>query len=102
MHMNYMKNNATPSVAYEQKSLSTKTTIYEGYSSSSWYYGYPYAYSNTNSNPYPYYGYPDYGGGICGYYGGGASPPPYGAMTPPPAEVSSSKLDLLSPPRASS
>lgn len=108
MHMNYMKNKATPAVVYQQRPLGPENVhrMDMGESSSSASY-YPYPSSNANSNPYPYYGYPNYGGGgggIVGYYGGGGSPPPYGAMSvQQPAAASSSKPPPPppSPPRAS-
>lgn len=99
MHMNYMKNKATPSVVYEQRPMSPET-VYMGESSSSSFYPYPHPNMNPNSS-YPYYAYPPYGGGgnSGGYY---ASHPQYGS--------SSSQLDAStskppppppSPPRAS-
>ncbi|KAH7518283.1 hypothetical protein FEM48_Zijuj09G0155100 [Ziziphus jujuba var. spinosa] len=109
MHMNYMKNKATPSVVYEERPVSSMTVhrMDMGESSSSTsYYSYP-GYSNSvNPNPSPYYEYPNYGGGIGGYYGGGSSPPRYGAMpgqSSPAAAASSSKQPPPppSPPKAS-
>ncbi|KAF7841605.1 nitrate regulatory gene2 protein-like [Senna tora] len=90
MHMNYMQNEATPSIGYEQRPPSPRT-VYMGESSSF----YPYPYSNYNPIPYyPYYGYQTYGGGGSEFYG---PPPPY--WSEPPVDTSSTKLP--SPPRSS-
>lgn len=96
MHMNYMKNKATPSVVFEQRPMSPET-VYMGESSSSSFY--PYPYPNMNPNSYPYYGYPTYGGGASGYY---ASPPRYGSSSSPlAASTSKPPPPPPSPPRAS-
>ncbi|KAK2665704.1 hypothetical protein Ddye_004278 [Dipteronia dyeriana] len=119
-HMNYMKNEAKPSIVYQQKPMSPKTVQYHQFmsesSSSSSYYppSYPYPYpsnSNSNSSSNPYFGYPNqppsygvgYGGGAPSYGGGGGNyglPPTYGdgagaasSSKPPPPPPS--------PPRAS-
>lgn len=101
MHMNFMKNKATPSVVYEQRPLSPETVYHVGESSSSTsYYPYNNNYMNTNPNPYLNYGYPNYDGGIGGYYGG-STPTRYGTMSPAPAASSSKPPPPPSPPRAS-
>ncbi|KAJ7967093.1 Protein of unknown function (DUF630 and DUF632) [Quillaja saponaria] len=84
MHMNFMKNKATPSVVFEQRPISPQT-VYMGETSL----------PNTNPNAYPYYGYPNYGGGTSGLYG---SPPPYGSSSPPPQAVASSSKPPPPPP----
>jgi hypothetical protein len=120
MHMNYMKNKATPpSVVYEQRPVSPQT-VYMGESSSG-YSGYPYPqYGKSNpglsSSPYSsYYGdappnsnYGNYGGGGGNYggnYGGsGGGGGGYYANSPNQAAETSSKKPAPpppSPPRAS-
>lgn len=109
LHMNPMKNKATPSVVFEQRpSPETVHHMGESSSSSSYYPYNNYMSSSSGSNPYPYYGHPpNYGGGIGGYYGG-STPPPYGFMpvssaVAPQAAASSSKPPPPppSPPQAS-
>ncbi|KAI4350229.1 hypothetical protein L6164_004702 [Bauhinia variegata] len=99
MHMNFMKNKATPSVVHEQRPMNPET-VYVGESSSS-YPPYPFFNMNPNANPYPYYGFSSYGGGAGGLNG---SPPGYmSSSSQPPAEASSSKPPPPppSPPRGS-
>ncbi|KAJ7978690.1 Protein of unknown function (DUF630 and DUF632) [Quillaja saponaria] len=102
MHMNFMKNKATPSVVYEQRPMHPQT-VYMGESSSSSYY--PYTHPNMNPNPDPYYGgYPNYAGGTSGYYGSGSSSPPQQAVAssskpppPPPSPPRASAWDIFNP-----
>ncbi|XP_057501115.1 protein ALTERED PHOSPHATE STARVATION RESPONSE 1-like [Actinidia eriantha] len=80
MNINYMKNQATPSLSYEQRPISSET-VYMGESSSS-YYPYPDPYQNPNS--YPDANQPNsnsYYGGINGFLG---SSPSYASSYPPP------------------
>lgn len=113
MHMNYMRNQMTPSVTYQHRPMNSETA-YMGEASSS-YYPYPYAPNNQNSNFYPHYNYDNYGGGFPGssppqmmppYFG--SSSPPRGIGTsmaastskeppPPPPPASSSTWDFLNP-----
>lgn len=126
MNVNYMRNQATPSVVYTQRPTSPETMHMgeSSTSSSSYYNNYP-NYPNSNNqnlNPsYPMYNpnnnfngypnYPNYGGG-GGFFGGSSSPPaPYGggysslpavastskAPPPPPSPPSSSTWDFLNP-----
>ncbi|KAK9286817.1 hypothetical protein L1049_015222 [Liquidambar formosana] len=110
MNMNYMKNQATPAVTYEQRPMGQET-VYMGESSHS-AYRYPYPYPNSNPNPssYPYNGYQNYGGNT-GYFGGpqapyGGGPGPVVAAEeassskpppPPPSPPSASAWDFLNP-----
>jgi hypothetical protein len=113
MHMNYMKNKATPpSVVYEQKPVSPET-VYMGESSSSGYGNYG-VYSNPGLSPAPYssyYGgapsnsnYGNYGGGGGGGGGYYANSPNQVAETsskkpppPPPSPPRASAWDFLNP-----
>ena len=74
MNINYMKNQATPSLSYEQRPISSET-VYKSESSSSSYYPYPDPNQNPNSNSNSYYG------GINGFLG---SSPSYASSYPPP------------------
>lgn len=109
MHMNYMKNKATPSVVYEQRPMSPEK-MYMGESSSSSYY--PYANSNNhinNTNPgpssYPYYAYSNYSS-YNNYPPYASSPPPAAPAArastskpppPPPSPPRASAWDFLNP-----
>lgn len=121
-NINYMKNQATPSVVYTQRPMSPET-MHMGESSapSSSYYPYPNYSDSNNQNPNPSYpiynfnnnynGYPNYGPG-GGFFGGSSFPPaPNGggfssspavassskAPPPPPSPPSSSAWDFLNP-----
>ncbi|KAA8535940.1 hypothetical protein F0562_028418 [Nyssa sinensis] len=102
--MNYMKNEVTPSVSYQQRPRSPET-VHMAESSS--YYPYPYAIQNP-------YGYSNYGGGMNGFlgsslpYGSSYPPPPLDGMAsssassskpapPPPPPPKSSAWDFLNP-----
>ncbi|KAL7156331.1 hypothetical protein ABFS83_02G002100 [Erythranthe nasuta] len=122
MNMNYMKNQAMPSVVYTQRPMSPET-MHMGESSSSSYYPYPNYSNGNNQNQNPSYSmynnsnnfnaypnYPSYGGG-GGFFGGSSPPAPYGgrysslpagpstskAPPPPPSPPSSSTWDFLNP-----
>ncbi|XP_010242855.1 PREDICTED: uncharacterized protein LOC104587099 [Nelumbo nucifera] len=84
--MNFMKNQATPSVSYEQRPMTE--TVYVGDSSS--YYSYPYPYPT----PHSYYAYPPEN------HGSGSGPPPgvYDSSSPPPAAAPSSSSSSKPPP----
>ncbi|KAG2706167.1 hypothetical protein I3843_05G081700 [Carya illinoinensis] len=107
MHMNYMKNKATPSVVYEQRPVSSEK-VYMGESSPA-YSGYPpqsyYGNTNPSSSAYAYHGSasppnPNYGNYGSGYYTNSPSqmdtsskkPPP-----PPPSPPQASAWDFLNP-----
>ncbi|PRQ25118.1 hypothetical protein RchiOBHm_Chr6g0280091 [Rosa chinensis] len=104
LHMNYMRNKATPSVVYQQKPMSPENVYHMGESSNSSYYPYPYqdGGGGGGANPYPYSGYSNYGGGSSGgYYGNSTpAPPPYGVSSPP-APQSKPPPPPPSPPKAS-
>lgn len=92
MNMNFMKNQATPSVTYQHGPMSVQP-LRMGEGS---YYSYGY----QNNNPSPY----SYGGVNYGYYDQQPPPLPYGASSPSMAtEASSSKPPPPppSPPRSS-
>lgn len=95
MNLNYMKNQATPSVVHTQLPMSAET-MHIGESSSSSYYPY-HSSSNQNSN-----GYSNYGGG-GGFFGESSVPaPPAGASASkapplPPSPPRSSTWDFLNP-----
>lgn len=101
MNLNYMKNQATPSVVHTQLPMSAETMhIGESSSSSSSYYPYHnYANSSSNQNSN---GYSNYGGG-GGFFGESSVPaPPVGASASkapplPPSPPSSSTWDFLNP-----
>ncbi|XP_057966357.1 protein ALTERED PHOSPHATE STARVATION RESPONSE 1 [Malania oleifera] len=97
MNINYMRNRTTPSVVYEQRPMRPETG-HVGESST---------YHPYNNNPsssytsYPYDGaYPNYGGGMNGYFG---SQPPYGSPAPagPSSSAPKSPPPPPSPPRSS-
>ncbi|KAI3994936.1 hypothetical protein MKX01_004504, partial [Papaver californicum] len=123
MTMNYMRNQSTQSVVYEQRPMSPETVHFGESSSSSFhqpYYSYPNYENNMNnhynSGSYGAYNYPpqpvysNYGGGMGvggGFFGSSAQ---YGSFSSPPqqqhysmASSSSSKSPPPppSPPRAS-
>ncbi|XP_073307263.1 uncharacterized protein [Primulina huaijiensis] len=112
MHINYMKNQATPSVGYIQRPMTLKTShIDESSVSASSYNLYPTYQVDSNRNPNPssntnynYGGYPSYSnyGAGGGFYGGSsATPVSYGGgISSQPAVASSSKAPP-SPPRSS-
>ncbi|XP_073313815.1 uncharacterized protein [Primulina huaijiensis] len=111
MHINYMKNQATPSVVYTQRPMTPKTwQMDEPSVSASSYYPYPSYQDDINRNPNSssytnysgYTSYPNYGAGGGGFYGGSsAAPAPYvGGFSSQPAASSSSKAPP-SPPRSS-
>lgn len=115
MHMNYMRNQTTPSVTYQQRPMSPEIVqMGEASTSSSSYYPYPYATNNQSSNFYPpYYNYDNYGGGFPGASPSRMMPPYYGPSAPgignssaastskepppPPPPPSSSAWDFLNP-----
>ncbi|XP_041010267.1 nitrate regulatory gene2 protein-like [Juglans microcarpa x Juglans regia] len=106
MHMNYMKNKATPSVVYEQRPVSSEK-VYMGESSPA-YSAYPHSYygnTNPSSSASAYYGSasppnPNYSNYGSGYYTNSPSqmdtsskkPPP-----PPPSPPQASAWDFLNP-----
>lgn len=96
MNLNYMKNQATPSVVHTQLPMSAETMHIGESSSSSSYYPY-HSSSNQNSN-----GYSNYGGG-GGFFGESSVPaPPAGASASkapplPPSPPRSSTWDFLNP-----
>ncbi|KAL7237152.1 hypothetical protein ACSBR1_020260 [Camellia fascicularis] len=112
MNFNYMKNNPTTSVTYQQRPMSPET-VNMGESSSSYYSSYPYVNENPNSYSNSNYGYPpaSYGGGFSGFFGSTQPPPPpVGPVAeanseassskpppPPPSPPSSSTWDFLYP-----
>jgi hypothetical protein len=89
MHMNYMRNKATPSVLYEQKPMSPET-VHMSESSSSYN---PY-HSYGNQNPSPYSGYANYGGGNFG----ASQPNPYGYSAPQQPQLSAASMASSSKP----
>ncbi|XP_057494846.1 protein ALTERED PHOSPHATE STARVATION RESPONSE 1-like [Actinidia eriantha] len=99
MNINYMKNQGTPSVSYEQRPISSET-VYMGESSSSYY---PYPYANQNPNSYSYANQNpnsnSYYGGINGFFG---SSPSYASSYPPPPAgpvgSANSEASTLKPP----
>ena len=94
MNMNFMKNQATPSVTYQQRPVSPETMHMGPPSYHS--YGYP----NNNPSPYPY----GYTGANYGGYYGQQQQLPYGASSPAmETGASSSKPPPLppSPPKSS-
>ena len=100
VNMNFMKNQATPSVTYQHRPASPEK-MHMGEASH-----YSYAYPNNNPSSYPY----GYGGGNYGYYGQQPQQP-YGASSPamatgassskppppPPSPPSSSAWDFFNP-----
>ncbi|XP_073128202.1 uncharacterized protein [Henckelia pumila] len=110
MHINYMKNQATPSVVYTQRPMTPKTWHMDESSSVSASSYYPYSGyqddSNRNPNPssyanYNYGGYPNYGAG-GGFYGvTSAAPAVYGGGLSSQQAVASSSKAPPSPPRSS-
>ncbi|KAI8025409.1 Nitrate regulatory gene2 protein [Camellia lanceoleosa] len=112
MNFNYMKNNPTTSVTYQQRPMSPET-LNMGESSSSYYSSYPFVNENPNSYPNSTNGYPPgtYGGGFSGFSGPpNPPPPPVGPVAeanseassskpphPPPSPPSSSTWDFLYP-----
>ncbi|KAL6494871.1 hypothetical protein OROGR_031671 [Orobanche gracilis] len=114
MNINYMKNQAMPSVVYRQRPMSTETMHMGESSAPSSSYD-PYSMYSLNSNNYS--GYPNYSsyGGGGAFWGGSSSPPaPYAtgssgllyppaiastskAPPPPPLPPSSSTWDFLNP-----
>ncbi|KAI7979021.1 Nitrate regulatory gene2 protein [Camellia lanceoleosa] len=112
MNFNYMKNNPTTSVTYQQRPMSPET-LNMGESSSSYYSSYPYVNENPNSYSNSNNGYPpaSYGGGFSGFFGSTKPPPPpVGPVAeanseassskpppPPPSPPSSSTWDFLYP-----
>ncbi|CAL5377963.1 unnamed protein product [Camellia sinensis] len=112
MNFNYMKNNPTTSVTYQQRPMSPET-LNMGESSSSYYSSYPYVNENPNSYSNSDNGYPpaSYGGGFSGFFGSTQPPPPpVGPVAeanseassskpppPPPSPPSSSTWDFLYP-----
>nr|GLL23566.1 uncharacterized protein LOC109161314 [Ipomoea trifida] len=92
-HMNFMRNQATPSVTYEQRPLSPDT-VRVGDASSS-YYPYPYANPQIPSHTYPtHYGYSSL---PTPTPGPGPSSSPSTSKQPPPPPPSSSAWDFLNP-----
>ncbi|KAL6514161.1 hypothetical protein OROHE_019148 [Orobanche hederae] len=114
MNINYMKNQATPSVVYRQRHMGTETMHMSESSAPSSSYD-PYSMYSLNNNNYGAYpNYSPYGGGGA-LWGGSSSPPaPYTAGSsgllyppavastskappPPPLPPSSSTWDFLNP-----
>ncbi|MCD7450583.1 hypothetical protein HAX54_007379 [Datura stramonium] len=104
MHINFMRNQTTPSVTYEQQPLSTETLRMSEASSSS-YYPYPYA-NNHNPNSYDNYpDYPNYGGGFfststtasAAAAGPSLAPSSSKPPPPPPSPPRSSPWEFLNP-----
>lgn len=100
MHMNFMRNKATPSVVYEQRPMDPETMRMEiGESSSSSYNPYSYPGNNPAPNPYPNFGYTNSNSNYSNFN----NYPGYGSAPPPPAVASSSKPPPAppSPPKTS-
>lgn len=98
MHMNFMRNKATPSVVYEQRPMSPEMARMEiGESSSSSYYPYSGNNPGSGSSSYPNFGYSNPNYSNFNNY------PNYGSAPPPPAVASSSKPPPAppSPPKSS-
>ncbi|KAJ8570972.1 hypothetical protein K7X08_037944 [Anisodus acutangulus] len=86
MHMNYMRNQTTPLVTYEQRPVSTETVRMSEHEPSSSYYPYPYG----NGNNYPDYN--NYGSEVVGPTLVSSS-----SKQPPPSPPRSSPWEFLNP-----
>ncbi|CAK9153913.1 unnamed protein product [Ilex paraguariensis] len=98
LNINYMKNQTTPSVVYEQRPISPEI-VRMGESSSYDLYSYnnanpsTYSYNNANSSTYSYYNFPTNGG-----FFGSSAPLPYSYSSPPPPVGASSASSSSKPP----